>query len=239
MDSISAGSCIAYAIECYENGILTDEDTGGLKLSWGNSKAIIELVRKMINREGIGDLLADGVKAAVSKIGKGSSKYGIHAGGQEPGMHDPRFDPMLGVHFSADPTPGRHTIGSGQYYNYIQLWQKVSWAPKVTRYPKEEEYKASRKQALKSMAMSCYKQVVDGAGGCLFAMIMGIQHWNPIDMLNAATGWDKTADEYLEIGMRIQTLNQLLGIENYEIFAQPLKIHAEASLVRAFARYIK
>ena len=68
----------------------------------------IALVKKMIAREGIGDLLADGVKVAARKLGVSAKDYAVHAGGQEPGMHDSRMDPMIGIHYSADPTPGRH-----------------------------------------------------------------------------------------------------------------------------------
>lgn len=214
MDSISAGGAVAFAIECYENGILTDEDTGGLKLSWGNSASIIQLIEKMINREGIGDLLADGVKIGADRIGKLSERFAVHAGGQEPGMHDSRLDPIMGVHYSADPTPGRHTIGASQYYNTTRLWEKVSWAPVVTKYPKNEEYIASDTEALKSVASACYKQLVDGSGGCLFAMIMGVQHWNLFGWLNAATGWNKTPDEYMEIGRRMQTLRQMFNVKH-------------------------
>ncbi len=213
MDSISAGNTVAYAIECYENGILTKEDADGLELNWGNADAIVKLVKKMIAREGIGDILADGVKQAVKKIGKGLERYAMHAGGQEPGMHDPRMDPMMGIHYSVDPTPGRHTIGSDTYYNYMQLWQYVTWAPKVkNRTLKEEQYAASDTVALKSVAGSCYKQLVDGIGGCIFAMITGAQHWRVFDYLNAATGWNKTPDEYMEIGKRMQTLRQMFNI---------------------------
>jgi aldehyde:ferredoxin oxidoreductase len=212
MDSISAGHAVAFAIECFENGILTSEDTGGLQLAWGNTEAIVKLLKQMINREGLGDLLADGVKVASEKIGNGSQNYALHVGGQEPGLHDSRFDPMMGVHYCADPTPGKHTVGCFQYYNYVQLWNEVSWAPKISLYPKYEEYIASSENATKSVAISCYKQVIDGIGGCLFAMTMGVHNWNPFKMLNAATNWHKTADEYLEIGMRIQTLKQLFNI---------------------------
>lgn len=213
MDSISAGNTVAYAIECYENGILTKEDTDGLELTWGNADAIVKLIKKMIAREGIGNILADGVKQAVKRIGRGSEKYAMHAGGQEPGMHDGRMDPMMGLHFSVDPTPGRHTIGSDTYYNYMQLWQYVSWAPKVkSRTPKTEQYIASEESALKSVAGSCYKQLVDGIGGCIFAMITGAQHFRVFDYLNAATGWNKTPDEYMEIGRRMQTLRQMFNI---------------------------
>ncbi|MGM0652401.1 MAG: aldehyde ferredoxin oxidoreductase family protein [Bacillota bacterium] len=212
MDTISAGSTIAYAIECYENGLFTTDDTDGLELRWGNAEAIISLVKKMITREGLGDTLADGVKAAHEKIGSQSSNYAMHAGGQEPGMHDPRFDPQFGVHYSSDPTPGRHTIGAGQYYLIAHLWEKVSWAPRITRYPKKEEYIASDNEALKAVALACYKQVIDGSGGCLFAALTGVQHWPIFEWLNAATGWDKSADEYMIIGKRMQTLRQLFNL---------------------------
>jgi len=212
MDSISAGNTVAFAIECYENGILTDRDTGGLPLKWGNPVAIVSLVKMMIAREGLGDILADGVKIAAEKIGKGAEAYAMHAGGQEPGMHDPRYDPMMGLHFSADPTPGRHTIGCGGYYGYSHLWKKVSWAPKARIHPRDEDYIPNDGDALKSVAGSCLKQVVDGSGGCLFAMISGVQHWRIFDWLNEATGWEKSPDEYMEAGKRMQTLRQMFNV---------------------------
>lgn len=214
MDSISAGTTVAYAIECFENGILTEADTDGLQLRWGDAQAVIKLLEKMINREGIGDLLADGVKVAAQKIGRNSEKFAVHVGGQEPGMHDPKLDPMLGVHLSADPTPGRHTIGAGMYYNMMSLWKEVSWAPKVTKYPKAEEYIPSDNEALKSVALSCYKELNDAAGGCFFALIAGLDHWNLFKMLNDATGWNLSADEYMSIGKRIQTLRQMFNVKH-------------------------
>ncbi|MCP4905809.1 MAG: hypothetical protein GY910_12600 [bacterium] len=214
MDSISAGTTVAFAIECFENGILSEDDTGGLQLKWGDAEAASRLVEMMIHREGIGDLLADGVRVGAQKIGKGSEKFAVHVGGQEPGMHDPKLDPMLGVHYSADPTPGRHTIGAGMYYNMMGLWEEVSWAPKVTKYPKSEEYIPSDNEAAKSVAIACYKQLNDAAGGCFFALIAGLNHWNLFKMLNHTTGWDLSADEYMAIGLRIQTLRQLFSVKH-------------------------
>jgi len=214
MDSISAGGTVAFAIECYQNGIITKDMLDGLELSWGNPESIVALIRKMIAREGIGDLLADGTKAASAKLGVKSKPYAVHAGGQEPGMHDSRMDPLVGIHYSADPTPGRHTIGSGQYYDMLHLWEQVSWAPNPGFYTKADEYIASEKVALKTVAMSCYKELTDGSGGCLFAMVMGISHWRLFDWLNAATGWKKSADELMEIGKNIQSLRQLFNIKH-------------------------
>ena len=120
MDTISAGTIIAFAMECYENGILTKKDTDGLELNWGNHRALVALLEKMVKREGIGDVLADGVKAAAEKIGKGAEKFAVHIGGQEVGMHDPR---IAGHDFAGMPsaamywmnsTPGRHTQAFGE-----------------------------------------------------------------------------------------------------------------------------
>lgn len=212
MDTISGGGSVAFAIECYEKGIITKEDTGGIELKWGNGESIIKLLKLMIRREGIGDLLADGVKVAAKKIGNSSENYAVHAGGQEPGMHDSRLDPMMGVHYSADPTPGRHTIGSSLYYNGLALWEKVDWAPKVTKYKKKDEYIASDEEALKSVAGSCYKQITDGVGGCMFGMLLGVRHWKIFEWLNEATGWEKSPAEYMEIGKRMQTLRQMFNV---------------------------
>jgi aldehyde:ferredoxin oxidoreductase len=116
LDTISAGSTMAFAIELYENGIITKKDTGGIDLKWGNHKALVAMTEKMAKREGIGDILADGVKMAAKKIGKGAKKFAVHIGGQEVGMHDPKlagFGPAAGARYQMDATPGRHTQGFG------------------------------------------------------------------------------------------------------------------------------
>ncbi|HAE42239.1 MAG TPA: aldehyde ferredoxin oxidoreductase, partial [Clostridiales bacterium] len=213
MDSISAGNTVAFAMECYESGIIDKVFTEGLELNWGNAKAIIKLLRQMIAREGVGEIFADGVKRASETIGSKSKIYAMHVGGQEPGMHDARMDPILGIHFAADPTPGRHTVGAGMYYNIMHLWDYISWAPKVNKGSvKKDDYKSNDEVGLKSAANACIKQVLDGSGGCLFALATGFNHWRLFDYLNAATGWDMTPDDYMETGRRIQSLRQAFNI---------------------------
>jgi len=116
LDTISGGSVVAFAMELYEKGILTKADTDGIDLTWGNHKGIVELTEKIAKREGIGDILADGVKVAAEKIGKGSEEYAVHAGGQELGMHDPKLarpGDTGAARYQMDATPGRHTQGFG------------------------------------------------------------------------------------------------------------------------------
>lgn len=126
IDTISAGTAIAFAMECYEKGILTEEETNGIKLDWGNAEAIVQMTECIAKREGFGAILADGVKIASQRIGKGSEKYAMHVGGQELPMHDPRLltDPYtakLGLVYTVDATPGRHTQGVGEHHAIMAL----------------------------------------------------------------------------------------------------------------------
>jgi aldehyde:ferredoxin oxidoreductase len=117
LDTISAGTVIAFAIECFENGIITKKDTSGIELKWGDHKAMIAMTQQVATAEGFGAILADGVKKAAERIGRGAEKYAVHIGGQELGMHDPKLiSPFGGFNISQyqmDATPGRHTAGFG------------------------------------------------------------------------------------------------------------------------------
>jgi aldehyde:ferredoxin oxidoreductase len=127
LDTISTGTIIAFAMECYEHGLITKADTNGIDLSWGNKNAIITMIEKLAKREGFGDVLADGVKVAAERIGKGAGEFAVHIGGQELGLHDPKADfpaftgkPVAAM-YKMDATPGRHTTGFGpsQFLGYL------------------------------------------------------------------------------------------------------------------------
>ena len=132
LDTISGGTTIAFAIECYENGIITKKDTDGIELTWGNHQAIVAMTEKMVKGEGFGAVLANGVKAAAEKIGKGAKKYAVHIGGQELGMHDPKFynfpEATSAARYQMDATPGRHTqMNFGPASFAMQLTNATGW----------------------------------------------------------------------------------------------------------------
>ncbi len=110
IDCISAGAAIAFAMECYENGILTKEDTDGVDLRFGNGSAVVQMVEKIARRQGLGDLLAEGVMRAANKIGKGAEKFAVHARGQELPMHDGRVKGMLGISYAVSPIGADHVV---------------------------------------------------------------------------------------------------------------------------------
>lgn len=111
IDTISAGSTIAFAMECYEKGLITKEDLGGIELKWGNADAMLKCLDIIINKKYIGEILAQGTKKASKEI-EGSEKFAIHVKGLEIAMHDPRFSQSFGLHYATTPCGGRHTSGS-------------------------------------------------------------------------------------------------------------------------------
>ncbi len=221
IDTISTGGAVAFAIECFENGIFSEKDTGGLKLGWGKGEEIIKLTEMIIDRKGIGNTLADGVKRAAEKIGKGSEQYAVHAGGQEIPMHDPRLDPGFAVAYQCEPTPGRHTISCLLYANVYGV-KKIF--PEIKRMIKSAKGKQSKEVALYT-GMSYYMQVLNGSGICEFGP-MSIR-FPIVEYLNAVTGWDLSADEYLRIGERILNMRKAFNVRE-GITAADQKLHGRA-----------
>ena len=127
-------------------------------------------------------------------------------------MHDARNDPQLGVHFAAEPAPGKLTVGMAIQYGAMSLCDICSWAPPATLHSKEKDLEDTEEMALISKANACYSMLTDGAGGCYYGEMMGVHMWKLVEYLNAAEGWNCDGDHYMEIGERIQTLRQLFNI---------------------------
>jgi aldehyde:ferredoxin oxidoreductase len=203
-DTISAGAVIAFAIECYENGILTKKDTDGLELTWGNADAVIEVLKKMCTREGIGDLLAEGAQVAAAKIGRGAEKFAMHVGGEMLPMHDPRFAPGWGATYVSDPTPARHTRGGTQFIESGMADPTIfiPWGFKDIP-SKVEKYNPAGKGKIHAL-MVARQYLVETSGTCLFAA--DALHFPFLDLMKAVTGWDLMDEEVIETGKRIATL---------------------------------
>jgi aldehyde:ferredoxin oxidoreductase len=207
LDTISAGSVIAFAMECYDKGVISKKETDGIELTWGNAEAMIALLDKIILREGFGDILADGVKVAAEKIGRGSEAFAIHVGGQEPGMHNALLLPSRGTGYLCDPTPGRHTAAPMARIDGGPV--SIATYPEL-KFPEFERYEYKSKGPA-SADLSCYWQVGTCAGVCLFP-VMFFNNYPLLELLNAVTGWDMDTKKALETGARIQTLRQCFNL---------------------------
>ncbi|MEW6439546.1 MAG: aldehyde ferredoxin oxidoreductase family protein [bacterium] len=213
MDTISAGATVAFAIECLEQNGIGRSDVDGLDLHWGNSEAVIEFVKKMISREGCGDLFADGCKKAAQRIGKGSGKIAMHAGGQELPMHDSRFDPGFAVSYALEPTPGRHTNHGYQWLDLFALHRLFKGLPSPPAISAVKSKYDPKGKWILQVAASKYMQLVNAVGGCLFGVQMGGNLPIPT-YLNAALGWSHEPEHYLKIGERIQNLRQAFNFKH-------------------------
>jgi len=169
----------------------------------------------MIRREGIGDVLADGVRRAAERIGREAGQFAMHAGGQELPMHDGRNDPGFAVHYSAEPAPGRHTLGAWMYYEMFQLWKRVRHLPRPALfYFKGRKYVADEEKAVMAAACSRYMALANASGLCLFGLFLGAARIPVFEWLNAATGWNRTPEDYLAAGERIHTLKQAFNVRH-------------------------
>ena len=198
IDTISAGSAIGFAIELYEKGILTKADTDGLEMTWGNHRAIVAMTEKLVKREGFGDVLADGVKAAAERIGKGSDQYAIHIQGQEVPAHDPRAGLHWAYTYWLDATPARHTQGAeGPHPPGVM--------PEYDRGSLEgrgEPHKAG----------VTFSHYLSSAGMCNM-VIGGLPHADAfIESVSAVTGWDLTREEVDTTGERIANIRQAFNL---------------------------
>ncbi len=207
LDTISAGGLVSFAIECYENGLLTKSDTDGLELTWGNSRAIVQLVEKICRREGIGDLLAEGVKIAADKIGQGAERFAMHVGGELLPMHDPRNAPGWGATYVSDPTPARHTRGTTAMIEMGMADPGFSAALGIS--PALQRFDAEGKGEAHAI-MGGWAHVVNTTGICMFAS--GALGFPMVEMLNAITGWDTTLQELVKTGQRIATLQHAFNL---------------------------
>jgi aldehyde:ferredoxin oxidoreductase len=108
IDTISAGVTLAFAMECYENGLLTNKDTDGLELRFGNVQAMLEMLQKIVRKEGLGELLSEGSRLAAKQIGGEAEKLAMHVKGYEMAMHDPRLKQGLGLNCAVNPAGADH-----------------------------------------------------------------------------------------------------------------------------------
>ncbi|MCL5026399.1 MAG: aldehyde ferredoxin oxidoreductase family protein [Chloroflexi bacterium] len=199
LDTISMGSVLGFAVECCENDILTRDDVGGLDLRWGASDALVALAEKVARREGIGNVLADGVSVAAAKIGMGAERYAVHAQGQELPAHDPKFHPGLAVSYRMDATPGRHTQAA-------RNWEIGYKSPvKPTDKYNYDNFGEEHKEPSNMM------HAINAAGICEFGYFSYPAQAFP-DALQAVTGWNITYEECLKIGERLANLRHLFNL---------------------------
>jgi len=204
LDTISSGVAIAFAMELYEKGILSKENTGGLELNFGNHEAMLTLLRLMAFREGIGDTLADGTKAAAERIGKGSERYAMHVKGLELPGYDVRGAKAHGLNYATAYTGADHNRG--------YAFQEIFGIPipyEVDRFAAEGKGKLTKwNQDVRSATCDCPTM-------CAFLLDMAVAGFatqNTASLLEAVTGLKYSPEEVQKVGERINNLARAFNV---------------------------
>lgn len=206
LDTISSGATIAFAMECYENDLFSEDELGGLALNWGDSEMAIALLQRIIDRQGLGDLLAEGIQRASQKLGRGSESYAIHAGGQALPAHDPRQHIDFGLAYQMSPTPGRHTQGG---IDMVNMSPDELQALGVDLGLRDLDPVLFHAKAY--AAGTAWTNVLNAAGLCAFGSATMPLDYVP-NFVSAITGWDFDMPECLKTGERIEVIRHLFGL---------------------------
>lgn len=210
IDTISTGVAIAFAMECYENGLLTTIDTDGIDLTWGNHEAMVQLVKKIAEREGVGNLLAEGVRKAAEQIGKGAEKYAMHVKGLELPMHEPRGKIGVGLSYATSNRGGCHNRAPHDDY-----WGEGELAPKLgltSEMARHRLYTGPKKAELVALGQDWWS-ALDTIVACIFTPFpAGISIETVVGMISSVTGWDVTPSELMTIGKRAWNIARAFNV---------------------------
>ncbi len=207
LDTIETGNAVSMAIECYERGLLTKEDTNGLELKWGDGPAVLELIKKIAYREeGIGETLADGPLIGARRIGGIAEEFVIHVKGQSLPMHDPRaFTSMLANYCTANR-------GACHLEAFSYFAEGGGFDMKLLKFDKPFEKHSDENKGELAKVLQDYMNIFNALGMCKFIMCMNTPLENTTEWINAVTGWDVTEDELLEIGERLFNLKRMYNV---------------------------
>jgi len=205
IDTISAGVSISFAMECFEKGILTREDTDGLELAFGNAEAMVEMVERIALRKGLGNLLAEGTKRASERIGKGSEEFAMHVKGEEIPMHEPRYKQGMGLSYSVHPTGADHNTGihDDRMSKDLLGWESIDVAESI---PSTE---LSPRKARMVYQAGLWRHLANYVGLCLFVP------WSNThirDAMEAITGWPMSYWKLMKAAERGITLARIFNI---------------------------
>jgi len=203
LDTISTGVTIAFAMECYENGLIDGKDTDGIDLHFGNGQAMLAMIKKIAYREGLGNVLAEGVKSAALKVAKGSEKYAQHVKGQEIPLHEPRGKTGLSLAYALSPTGADHNEAPHDpIFEMPGKWLS-SIAPLGILEPIESLDLGPQKVRLFVYLQQLFN-LYNSIGLC---NLVGIP-FGPLSLdrlvnyVRAVTGWDTSLWELLKVGER-------------------------------------
>jgi|Deesub1362A_J573_1020465.scaffolds.fasta_scaffold00753_19 aldehyde:ferredoxin oxidoreductase len=222
LDTISAGNVVAWAMECFEKGIITEKDTGGINLSFGNAEGAAAILKQIAYRRGLGDVLADGVAVAAKKIGQGSERFAMHVKGLEIPAYEPRAAPSMGLAYA---TADRGACHLRAWPIGAELWGEY-W---LGAHPVKLDRSKPDNKAQVVVHQQHYQAYRFSAITCDF-LFMDMELL--AKLIEAATGFSEVKD-WRTVGERIVTVTRIFNIREgmsrkdevlpERIYSEPLK----------------
>ena len=205
LDTISTGGVIGFAMEAFERGLITVKDTDGVDLTWGNENAVHTMIEKITRREGLGDILAEGVRSAADKIGGTANEFAVHVKGLEPPAHDPRAKMTVAVGFATSNRGACHLQAFTHDFEEGEVIEDLGSPGLTDRFiPEGKAENVFRMQNLMSM--------FDSLTACKFGLFGGLTVRPLTELLNHVTGWDFNENEFMKTGDRLYCLKRMYNV---------------------------
>ncbi len=215
LDTITTSATIAFAMECFENGLIGPADTDGIDLRFGNAAAMLKMVDKIAHREGFGDLLAQGSRRAAEIIGKGSIDFTIQVKGEEFAMHDPRGKVGVGLGYAVSETGADHLVT----IHDPALVKEDSFTFQAARLISDQVVplpasELSERKAAQYFIFEKWVSFEKVVGLCFFGPAPRSYMLAPdvLAAVRAASGWDLTVKDCLTIGERAIDLARIFNL---------------------------
>jgi aldehyde:ferredoxin oxidoreductase len=205
LDTISAGEAIAFAMEAYEKGIIDREDADGLELKWGNAEAMIEMIRRIAHKKGLGHLLGQGVKKASEELGRDSAEFAMQVKGLELPAHDPRGYNAGAVGFATSSRGACHLAG------LTHAFERVLKAPEIGISEPRDRFEVEGKGILAAKTQNLMG-MMDSLKLCKFTLFGGVTITHIVEWYHLVTGGRMTADDFIKTGERIFNLKRLYNV---------------------------
>jgi aldehyde:ferredoxin oxidoreductase len=203
LDTITTSSVVAFATEAFENGLISTDETEGVSLAWGKPEGMLKLIELIADRRGAGSYLADGTRSAAAHLGRGAGEYAIHVKGMEMAYHDPRAFYSMAANY-ATANRGACHLESLAYWAMYGV-NGETWCPEP--YERFSSAGAGRH----AVAFQNYLSAYNPLGLCKFIAKVSLSPAAVAQIVNAATGWEFTADDLLLTGERIFNLKRLIN----------------------------
>jgi len=205
LDTISTGGVIGFGMEVYEKGLIDREDTGGVELQWGNAEALIEMIKMIAQKKGLGEILGKGVKKASEELGKNSVEFAMHIKGLELPGHDPRGYNAGSVGFATSSRGACHLAGLSHTFERVLKSPEMGIPEPLDRFTIEGKGPlAAKSQNLMGM--------MDSLKLCKFILFGGITITDIVKWYRDVTGREMTVDEFMKTGERIFNLKRLYNV---------------------------